>query len=127
MQTKAEVRARKFAARFEEAGFTTEVRVEEHPAELYSNGGTMLPARTSVSVFVNPPTVYDDSYSFSFITWHRSGRHRESTVFSGGHVYRRFRSRRRKFSKKLSLRELGIALACELEHARYRARKSQGV
>jgi hypothetical protein len=127
-QTKAEIRARQLAARFEQAGFTTEVTVDEHEARLFTNGGTLLPARTTVHVRVDPAQSWDDSYSFSFITWHRSERHRESTLYAGGHIYRRIRTPRQKYGSKLSLKALGLRLACELDNARYRKqRESQEV
>jgi hypothetical protein len=60
MQTKAEVRARRMAQRFEEAGFTTEIKVEYHEATLYSDGRVMLPESVYVTGSADGPNRWPD-------------------------------------------------------------------
>lgn len=121
MITKAEARARKFAERLESAGFTCEITVEQRPEMLYSDGEVMIPASVYVSVAADGPNRWDDRYGFSFRSYLPAKGHHATTRFCGGNRYRSFS---KNFSKRLSLKQLGFAIAGEIDSARYRA--SQG-
>jgi hypothetical protein len=117
--TKAEERARKMAERLEEAGYACTVTVEESAPEYYRDGGVMTPARVFASVIANGPGCYDNSYGFSFASYRPAPGHRASTHFVACHRYRYAQP----LGKRLSLRELNIAISCERENARYRAQR----
>jgi hypothetical protein len=124
--TRAEIRARAFAGRFEQAGFTVKVTVEHTEPQLGRGGGVMLPGRVWVSVTARGPQSWDNSYSFTFLSDLPATGHRPSTRFAGGHQYRGLRGRRRKPSVKLSLTELRSWVGLELDNALARDNRAGG-
>jgi hypothetical protein len=123
--TKAETRARSLADRLQEAGYSVEIKVERSEPEYYSDGvRVMLPGRVLVHVNGDGPHRDDDRFGFSFCTWLPAKGHRTSTLYAGGNLFRPW-ARGRKFSKKLSLRELRTRIAIEVDHARYRQQQEQ--
>ncbi len=85
----------------------------------------MIPGRVWVSVSARGPESWDNGYSFTFVSDLPAKGHRASTQFAGGHQYRGLRTRRRKPSVKLSLKELRSCVGMELDNARYRAERER--
>jgi hypothetical protein len=121
--TKAEVRARAFAGRLEEAGFAVTVTVEHTEPRLGRGGGVVSPGRVWVSATARGPQSWDNGYSFTFVGDLPALGHRASTQFAGAHQYRGLRTGRRRPSVKLTLKELRSWVGVELDNARGRAER----
>jgi hypothetical protein len=123
--TKAEVRARAFAGRLEEAGFTVTVTVEHTGPRLGRGGGVVSPRHVWVSVSVRGPQSWDNGYSFTFVSDLPAAGHRACTQFAGGHQYRGLRTGRRRPGVKLTLKELRSWVGVELDNASDRAERER--
>lgn len=118
--TKAEIKARDLAARFDECGFEVKITVTQHEATLYSDGSVMVPAFVTAGVMAHGPSVLDHSYGFSFISHLPAKGFRASTKFSRASDYLGYKPRRGKSIKNLTLRQLWFRLSCEEDAARNR-------
>lgn len=120
--TKAETRARAMAKLLDETGnFNVEVKVEEREPTLLDSGTVLFGPSVIVHVHAGGKRIFDDTYSFSFISYLPAEGCRASTKFLGGLRIRSFaRSRRDRF-RRLSLKGTRFAIGCEVDSALYAA------
>lgn len=118
--TKAETLARTTAQRLQECGWRAEVNVEERPAEMYPHDPerVMIQASVYASVMANENRTLGDGLSFAWVSYLPAPERRASTRFVGANSYQ-FGRTRGKFSKKLSLRQLGSEIASVISMHRF--------